>query len=133
MVKYQTVDETDKVIFSKDELHPPRAPSARAQAPEKTSRKSTNLTLEEAFIWLVNNSSFKRSMVEFIKKVVPGTEGKYHRFNKVEMNKAFQEKIDGIKDAQEIKKLIETSTPHRNYANVMKEFKEVLKNRKAKM
>lgn len=81
------------------------------------------MILEDAFSWLKDNSSFRRSIVEFIKKVVPGFEGKYHRFSKVEMNEAFQERVNKAKDAQELSKLIKTSTPHKNMAGVMNEFK----------
>ena len=44
------------------------------------------------FEWCAQNSSFRRWLIEFVKKVMPGFEGKYHRFSKEEMNKVFMRK-----------------------------------------
>ena len=105
MVKYEFVEEELNEIKERMEK---RFPAASTPKVIQITKKVTNiqdksntktLGLEDAFSWLVENSSFQRSIVEFIKKVVPGFDGNYHRFSKDKMNEAFQERVDGVKDA----------------------------------
>ncbi len=130
MVKYEFVEEeSDDEIKERMEKRYPAKSTLPDEIPKlkviQIRKKVTNIQdkrttkimgLEDAFNWLVENSSFQRSIVEFIKKVVPGFDGNYERFSKEKMNEAFQERVDGVKDA--IKG---------NYSDVMKEFKEKLK------
>ncbi len=112
MVKYEFVEEELNEIKERMEKRFPAASTLPDEIPKlkviQIRKKVTNiqdksntktLCLEDAFSWLVENSSFQRSIVEFIKKVVPGFDGNYHRFSKEKMNEAFQERVDGVKDA----------------------------------
>ena len=97
-------------------LHPPRAPiiseksgvivdSVALGRHEKTDQTDSRPIID--FSYLANNSSFQRSIIEFIKKFVPGFENVKPRGSKEEMAESFDQ------NAQ-------------NYSNVMKEFKEKL-------
>jgi len=133
----------------KDILHPLRAPivseklfdevgsrfrltktskSVKADSRDSSDSKPTideDLNLDEIFEWCAHNSSFRRWLIEFVKKVIPGFEGKYHRFSKDEMNRVFIEKRREVK--QKIKSFDKNA---RNYQNVMNKFKEKLKKMK---
>ncbi len=98
-----------------DILHPPRAPIisettvVREMHPIKieSSLDTTDSKPIIDFSYLANNSSFQRSIIEFIKKFVPGFENVEARGSKEIMAKSFDS------NAQ-------------NYRECMKELKEKL-------
>jgi len=125
-----------------DILHPPKAPipiigeksvGHGGSSPRQSGKVLANtpidskpvidedLNLDEMFEWCAQNSSFRRWLIEFVKKVMPGFEGKYHRFSKEEMNKVFMQKRKEA--AHKIKSFDQNA---RNYKNVMAEYLEKL-------
>ena len=82
--------------------------SSPAMAEVQDHGTDSKLALD--FSYLTNNSSFQRSIIEFIKKYIPGFENVNHRASKEVMTKQFNQNMI-------------------NYKLVMEELKEVLKKR----
>lgn len=113
----------------KAKLHPPTAQKSRAsetstdletetiekQLGERTESivdsklapdfNQSHLSWTDAKQWLLDNSSFDRALMEFVKKVVPGLEGVDVRGSKKVMVKSFNKNVQ-------------------NFRGVMNEFKE---------
>ena len=119
--------------------HPPIAPKPikkRELKPPKPPLKK--IPQEDFFIdfnKIANNSSFQRFIVEAIKMCVPQLKSVSARTSGEVMSKAFNERIDEIDKAvnvyDEIKEIGRGT--HQDFRDVVKELKDKLAKRKAKI
>lgn len=79
-------------------------PDAYVRGSKSIIAKVTKKDLEEQsfsidFLYLINNSSFQRAMIEFMKHTIPQLKGISHRGSKKVVDKQFGEKINEIDKA----------------------------------
>jgi len=113
------VSETEAVSLGGDIANPS---NLAMQADSKLAIDSKTLSWKEAKEWLLTNSSLDRTLMEFVKKIIPGFEGVDPRAS---MKKARETFWKVQKKTKENIIIIKKMPPE-----VMKELKEKLKGRK---
>lgn len=123
-------DLLDKAFGSKEKTSPPRAPPKILKPPSEPKSNYEPLALD--FSYLTNNSSFQRSIIEFVKKYIPGFEDVNPRASKQIMTKTFNTNLENYKacmvEMKEVfakrKKLVEEGMDSSELYKEMEEYEK---------